>query len=289
MAKYKTNSKWRKILCVVLVIVALIGVAAIFSFVAKNDTKGISSSAFSRGDLDASGKHVKSDTSIYTKDAFDCVGLRVEPDFEFNGTYDVYYYDNDDRLLERILGLSGVYDEDHYFANRARIVIHPDLSAEEDDTISYFGVFKYARMVDITVNKKQDNNYLSVNLYNETLVEKGKSFGTDVEVGSTISLIESPDINTVKGIEVLEEYKTFHVFLRRPVIQSGVHTIGVCLSSEDKVLSTKTYSMLDVAPGEWFRCTYEVPEFEDGMTFSLRIPADCECYIFACGGCSVCE
>ena len=162
MAK-KTFKKinWKKvlsgILAVIVCITAISGIAAL----AKNDTKTISSTAFECGALDDNGKYVKSDQSIYTKEAFGCIGLRVAPDFESNATYDVYYYDSNDTLVEIKSDLTGVYDEDYplHMATKARIVIHPEVPSdfdEDDFKISFYEVYSYANKFEITVNKKQD-------------------------------------------------------------------------------------------------------------------------------------
>ncbi len=287
MANFKRKSKWKSILCGILVVATLIGACAGLAALSKKETKTIGSGAFERGALDENGVYVESKTSIYTKKAFDCIGLRVEPDFEFKGTYDVYYYDNDDGLLDKIEGISGVYDEDHYFSYRARIVIHPELSEDEEE-IGFFDVYKYAKLVKITVNKEQDNNLISVNLYNDSYLKEQETFESH-EVGDTLTFVENENIDTVHGVPILENYKTLHVYLRRPEIQSDVNSIGVYVSKDNTIISSTTYNMLDVRPGEWFCCTFEVPEWESGMTFSVRMPYDCECYIFACGGCSVCD
>ena len=142
MTKFKKRINWKGIISAVLTVATLLGVAAGITAFVKNDTKTISSLTFKRGDLDENGDYIASETAIYTKDAFECIGLRVEPDFEFKGTYDVCYYDCDERIIEKISGLSGIYDEDYPRAEIARVVIHPELE-EDQEKISFYQVNMY--------------------------------------------------------------------------------------------------------------------------------------------------
>ena len=127
MAKKFKKANWKKILCAILV--CLVGITALggIATLARDKTKSIGVTAFKRGDLNENGAYVESDQSIYTEEAFNCIGLRVAPDFECNSTFDVYYYDYNGNFIESKLGLSDVYDEDSPLAKTARIVIHPQI------------------------------------------------------------------------------------------------------------------------------------------------------------------
>ena len=143
IGKFKLKEKTKSIIKTVAVV---LGIAMILGLVVGflgNDRKTISSTEFKRGDLDANGQFVESDVAIYTKDAFSCDGLRIEPAFESNLTYDVYYYDVNGTLLASKTNLEGLFEEDFPMADRARVVIHPEKPADvkaSDWTIRFWEI-----------------------------------------------------------------------------------------------------------------------------------------------------
>ena len=92
MAKRKFNFKsmktWKKALLIGLAGLTIVGaIAGISALFREKDTNEqpkveISASAFSVGGLSSDGKYIETDGSIYTKDAFECQGLTITPDFE---------------------------------------------------------------------------------------------------------------------------------------------------------------------------------------------------------------
>lgn len=279
---YKAKKRWKGIIAAVLVIGASIAACAGLAVISKNDTQKIRASAFSRGDLDDKGIYVESDKSIYTKEAFGCIGLRVEPDFESKVTYDVYYYDYDERLIEARKGFSGVYDEDYPLAQYARIVIHPEIPAdvsEKDFKINFWEESKYAKQLTITVDKKQ--NYLyenSVNLYIEENVQTDTTFNTSSS-DTTVELKEGIGVKTTEKINVTGEYEYYDIYVRRTV-QSDIFLVGVVSDMDNKILVKEAYDLAGLKAGEWCRITLEVPEYEGDMYLISRMPSDAECYIF---------
>ncbi len=169
MAKFKFNLKksWKNIVSITLAGVALLGAIVGISAIAKKakeDTKEISLT-FHVGAIDARGNYMESDTSIYTKDLFECRGLSIEPEFEATGTFSVYYY-NEDKLFMgssgNINAADGIYvNEDYYLAQYARIMITPAVptddegNEEQDFKIRFYDVWGYADDYKITVNKDQ--------------------------------------------------------------------------------------------------------------------------------------
>ena len=150
---------WKNILSIGLAVLVLFGaVGAVASF-ATNDNKP-AGAVFKVGGLDpVTGKYVKTDKTIYTENAIDAYGLRVEPDFESTVTYDIYYYDNEDKLLTVVDGQTEIYDEDFEVAEKCRIVIHPEIPEdvkEKDFKIHFWDVAKYASMLKITVSKESN-------------------------------------------------------------------------------------------------------------------------------------
>ena len=155
--KRKRRNMFKKILCGVLVAASLIGACAGVAALVGKDTKKISSYAFSRGAIDSNGNYVESKTSIYTEEMFECQGLTITPDFEANGTYQVFYYDQDRSLVGSTALQKSEYvkkDSDIITAKYARVVITPS-SDDKDFKIRFYEVRGYAKNYTITVNKDQ--------------------------------------------------------------------------------------------------------------------------------------
>ena len=289
MAKYtRKKSKLKSILCGVLVVATLIVACAVFAGISRDETKTIRSTVFKRGDLDSNGKYVESNQSIYTEVAFECDGLRIEPDFEFKGTYDVYYYDNDDRFVEAITDINGVYDEDYplYFVRKARVVIHPEIpEGEKDFKIAFYDVHKYAKQIKVTVAKEQNYRYEnSVNLFNKDACEINKTFDSGREGidDHYVNVVECEGLMVTEDIDVTGEYKKYDIYVKDLLTNSDVGAVSVvAASSDNKVLARSSYNLGDLNAGEWCRITIEVPQDYDGeMYLKLRCPIQVECFIF---------
>lgn len=177
MAKYRRKTKWKSILCGILVVATLIGACAGIAAIAKKDTKTISSTAFSVGAIGEDGNYLpKSNKSIYTKDLFECQGLSIEPDFEATGTYQVFYYGADKSFIgatEALNAEDGVYNITPEFniASFARVMITPDVPVDEDGKeikdfkIRFYEVVGYANDYTVTVNKKQNPLIVGENVF----------------------------------------------------------------------------------------------------------------------------
>ncbi len=184
MKKKFKKIKWKKLLSAALALLLVAGVIAGVATLAGKKTKTISSFAFERGTIDANGVFAKSDTSIYTKDMFECQGLTIAPDFQAAGTYQVFYYAADKSFVGStpIMNANdGTYvrGDDFALAKYAYIVINPDSStfAEEgeDFKIRFYEVTGYANDYTITVNKKQKWTW-SENVYSLDSANKGKYY-----------------------------------------------------------------------------------------------------------------
>lgn len=161
--KYKSKKRTTNIislvLCSLLVFGAVFGaVSLIMNY--KDDMKTIHLS-FTRGALDNTGKYLKTNASIYTKDAFECKGLTVTLDFDSDITYQIFYYDE----FGLFVSASEIYDKSVKAnlpenATHARIMVIPVWDNNvfaEDRTISAFGVIKYSRQLKISVLKDQSD------------------------------------------------------------------------------------------------------------------------------------
>ena len=296
---FKPKGKLAKVFSVIAIIAVIIGACAGIAAIAKKDTETIGAGAFSRGELDENGEFVKSDRAIYTEEAFECVGLRVEPDFEFKGTFDVYYYDFDGVFIESMLGLNKIYDEDFPLAMLARVVIHPEIPEdvkEKDFKINFWEVGKYARQISVTVNKEQDYLYGdSVNLYNEANVINDKNFKEDTDPSPAncdsknlvdISSAKSP----AKLTEAISADGTYDYYDIYVYLEAGEARwpMAALFGSDGKIILTKdgyVYDIVNSAAVEkpkWVKLTINVPELEsyDGVHLMVSMPQVSKCYIF---------
>ena len=164
--RIKTKGIIKKIALVLAGVVALsavgFGVAKLVEFV-KDDLKTISP-VFDVGNLGTDGKFVDDESTLYTKEAFQCDGLQIKLDFDNQIEYQIYFYDDLDNFVESTEVLSAAYSEtvhDGY----ARIVIMP--TNDEDEKISLTERVTYPGQMTIKVMKEQNVEY--VNLANRRL------------------------------------------------------------------------------------------------------------------------
>ena len=285
--KFRWNSK--SIISIIAVIGLMLGIIAVASSAFGGDRDTISSYSFKVGGLNDQGSYKETDKSIYTEEAFDCIGLRVEPDFEFVGTYDVYYYDFDENLIEAIKGLKGIYDEDYPQAKLCRIVVHPEIPEDEDVDdfkISWYEVFSLARKFDVTVDAKQKYPYKTINLYDDTKALRDTSFAEE-EDGA---LFHPGDVYTplkdMAGVKVSEEIslvegcKNYDIYVKYDVIERDFYHFYVIATSGDKVVAYAINKNTDYKPGEWIKLTLTVPEDENADHLRVRLGNDADCFIF---------
>jgi hypothetical protein len=289
MARFKRKINWKSILSATLAVVILVGCAAGITALVRKDTKTISSLAFKCGDLDENGVYTPSETAIYTKEAFDCIGLRVEPDFEFNGTYDVYYYDYNGNFLEKRVDLVDIYDEDFPLAKMARIVIHPEIPEDvdkDDFKVKFYEVTKYANLLKITVDKDQDYLYdSSINLYNEDAVEEGKTlYSTTTNKCNTVILTENGGAKTTESLDIRNDdgsymFEKYDVYVK--VLVPAKSNLHVVVGAEDGTEVEAIYKdLLNLQVDSWVKVTIEMPDSNDADHLRVSLPFDAECYIF---------
>ena len=164
--RIKTKGIIKKIALVLAGVVALsavgFGIAKLVEFV-KDDLKTINP-VFDVGNLGTDGKFVDDESTLYTKEAFECDGLQIKLDFDNQIEYQIYFYDDLDNFVESTEVLSAPYSEtvhDGY----ARIVIMP--TNDEDEKISLTERVTYPAQMTIKVAKEQTSEYVAV--YNRRL------------------------------------------------------------------------------------------------------------------------
>ena len=299
MTKFFKKNNLKRILSGVLAIGALLGIISFLSVLISKDTSSIGISSFKLGGLDENGKYVASETSIYTEDAFGCLGLRIEPEFEFAGDYAVYYYDENENMIFSRTGLDNVYDEDFPLAKYARIVITPEPVDDKgvfikNFSISKLEVYKYAKQLDITVDKTQEYHYENaVNLFvlNETTADKTFKNTNHSSDWNSVELTEIsiPGRVTLSNkVKVDGEYETYDVFV---YLEAGETEWPVVAIFDDagKVINYKTIDPGTTNKPAWIKLNIEAPDLEsyEGVhlfvhypTASSEAPEGGHCYIF---------
>lgn len=277
MKRFFTRSNWKGLVSAIVAVLVFIGIVAGVAALVGNDTKTISSSAFSVGGLDSNGKYVSTNKTIVTKNAFECVGLRVEPDFDSNVTYDVYYYDFNGKFIESKLGLTEIYDEDYPLAKLARIVIHPEIPEDtdlDDFKIRFWEVGGIANGLKITVNKDQDYKYESGNLFNESECDEETGFEFN---GNTFSEIQISDVHTFSTSCIYENYD---IYVR--VCAEYKDFIRACVVASDGagIISKTELNTYNYEEDAWVKLSINLKSVVEGSTLNVMIGEQSEVYIF---------
>ena len=187
--RFLKKIKWKEILSIGLAALVLFGaVGAVASF-ATNDSRTIGFNAFEIGALsEVNGQYKEDKTAIYTKEAIECQGLKVKPEFDSDVTYQIFWYNEDELYLDctqkTTLKSAQFVGSTPELAKYARIVIFPSQLDEEgkqikDFKVSIFDIAKIANNLNITVNKEQE--YKGINIF-ENLVEYEDSMGSKNQV-----------------------------------------------------------------------------------------------------------
>ena len=162
--KRKHKNGWKKILTVFLSIV--LGVGAIFGVtkileIVDEPTKAVILS-YEVGTLNDKGEYQESSQHIYTKEAFECQGLVITPEFDSTVEYRLFFYDSEAKFINSTnfgdLKFDGSVPQN---AKYARIVIRP----KQDQKVSWYEVYKYSLQLKVEVYKEQI--YETSNVYCE--------------------------------------------------------------------------------------------------------------------------
>ncbi len=172
MARVKKYVKSSKrilaiIISVMLSIGAIFGIGAVVATVEEETQKTISQFEFKQGVL-ISGVYDLNNKNggVYTEKEFMCDGLEVEIDFENDIEYEIHFYDKDgvfkfkesldsnfslDKKIETQNTTTDYTGNDYKSVRTCRIVIIP----ENDTSVAFYEVQKYAKQLTIKVNKVQ--------------------------------------------------------------------------------------------------------------------------------------
>ena len=239
MARYRKKIKWKSLLSAGLAVLMLVGAVVGITSITSKETKSISSLSFKVGAIDESGNYVDSDTSIYTKEMFECQGLTVEPDFEAAGTFRVFYYDQDKAFLGStgvLNAADGVYIQGksavELSAKYARIMITPEPSVNEksDDKefkISFYEVVGYANEYTIMVNKEQPSGVYNFYQIDPDMV--GKKYVVDAST----------------GVKTVQDDAQFYASKWFEVVPGATYKLGVEDTFEGKQYAMFVYKLAD--------------------------------------------
>ena len=287
-ANKKLNKSVSAILAVILLVLALTFVLSLV--IRGNDTQTVSPSVYRVGALDAKGEFVEDPQAIYTYEPIGCLGLNIVPDFEFRGTYEIYFYDMEQNFIERFIDLKGSYTEQHPFARYARIVVRPETPIDENPKefkIDWYEASSFGGMLTVTIDKKQNYQYETVNLYDDSKSLYGKCFRTNNLEVSYLDLIDNSNTKVSDVISVTEGYAYYDVYLRFKE-KCDFGSYNAISASHGTILFIKIGTS-DMQPGIWYNTTLSV---EDARKFAeengynnadhirLCTDTDAEIYLF---------
>lgn len=173
------------------------------------------------GGLNAQGRYEEDKSTLYTKKAFACEGLKATLDFDAEINYEIFYYD----ILDNFISSTGVLSEG--FSDQAplngayaRIEITP--TNDKDNKISLTERVKYPEQLNLKVAKNADSNVnKKFGVYKGSLFEYTKNFDDvlfvsnysfNIENGLVASSSERSsattkillDVSDYKDIEILD-------------------------------------------------------------------------------------
>ena len=205
----------------------------------------------------------KSDTTLYTKNAFECQGLEIKLDFDNYISYEVFYYRSNGNFIESSgLITDGYTGELPLFATHARIEITPnwtemgeDYKDVEKQIVKWYETTKYVSQIDVKVSNVQSALDYSANLFENK--NPGKVFGGDITKPS-----ESSDFSSSAVVDVREYDKLFIV---RKDSNKNLHAFVVYDeqgSSIEVVTSTAVVWENDV-------CVIDLTEYNNATSFVM--------------------
>lgn len=175
----------------ILVIIGLIGgLVGLFKNNSQEEGYKEIKLQYEIGGLTSYGKYYETESSLYTKESFDCFGLKTELNFDSTISYKIFYYDENDNFVT----FTGPYtsNEEIYVpagAEKARIEITPvwdDDVDEEDRVVKWNTKTKYTKQLTVKTSTKfndlevaKDVFAINVTLHNPESISYNEVFITD--------------------------------------------------------------------------------------------------------------
>lgn len=273
---------FKSILGIILIVILAFAVIGGIGSCTKDETDNVSMFTFERGDLDKNGEHVESKRAVYTKKAFECLGLKCTPDFDGHITYDVYYYDVNGAFIDSVTGITGTYNYDHPFATHARVVIYPDIpedETEDDYEIPFYKVYSVANKLDITVSEKQTSKYNKTGNLVDSTKYTSATFVSE-QVGDKLEFV-TPSLQKVTG-KITSQYSKYDIYVKHSGIIPPDYTVSILVSdADDTIIAKDSVDLTNVEASEWVKMTIEVPRDHIGSSYLyVRIHAESDCFVF---------
>lgn len=257
---FKSKKTWKNIglgcLAGVLGIGAVMGVGALLN--PEEDLTKTINPTYAVGGLNEQGRYLETESSIYTKEAFECQGIDVTLDFDSNVSYRIFFYDEDNDFVSATEKQTGNYDETTtpYDVKYARIVVTPN----DDEKISIFEKNGYAKQLTIEVNKEQKfekHNYYSIN---PAMIGKYYDF-----INKTEDIKESPTFYTSNWFDI-KGGETLLVGCEDNV--AGTQSIVFGFKTADGTLLLQEYE------GKDYKLIYDCTGSGEMMWLELQVPTN---------------
>ena len=216
------NFRNRKIWSIVGTVLGVLALCTVLGFTVSifaNEKTEVPVTAFHIGGIDAEGNYEERNDTLYTKDLIECQGLEIEPVYDSETSFKVFFYDNYKRFLEATDVLDGVYNDAPATARYCRIMLMPnpaDGVSSDEFEIGMFEVWGYANDIKVTVNKKQNFKLVDIfavcmageNSYHENFIANAAT-GTG---SGTSGLAASSDYSCIGPIDCSKVEKYIFIF-----------------------------------------------------------------------------
>ena len=278
MIKFIRNIPWKEVGIIILLAALALGAIVGIGSALTTKTKTISPLIFAKGTYNNQGIFEESDRSITNKDFLECQGLKIEPDFDATGTYQIFYYGPDKQLLGATDKLKAsetlVYEKGDSFelAKYCRIVITPDAPKDEngfvveDYKIKFYEIAGIANKYTITVEKNQKSGLK--NLFVNDTAMCGKYYSLSYSNPQT-----AVQYNASKVISLDPSHENVFVTISNFSGDKGIPTL---VFADDSGAFVETISLDDNVATASFAKTYVFKvSIPDGATsFALNYISD---------------
>ena len=215
------------IIIAVAIILGLVLFGLVFTLFDR-DSRDIGSSNFAVGSLsEATGQYVEDKTAIYTKNAIECKGLRIKPEFDSTVTFQIFWYNEDEIYIghtEKTTSASAQFVNGvPALARYCRIVIFPSQLDEDgkqikDFEVGYFDVSKIAKNLNITVDRDQvftvDNLFEDLTKYDDDMGSRNEVLMNGHKVifeNTIINTAESGNLGEATMADSADGYDTIKI------------------------------------------------------------------------------
>ena len=158
--RYKTKQNLKFFGLIIILVVTIFAIFGLTNNVKVDEDKVEVKLQYEIGSLTSTGKYKESDKSLYTKELFECQGLKVQIDFDANVEYQIFFYDENENYLISTDRLTESFKEElPQNAHYARLVIYPVFDDNvKDPSISFLNVLfnKYSKQLKVFVDNIEE-------------------------------------------------------------------------------------------------------------------------------------